>query len=960
MAMRRLLTVVRRTKYWRQLLPVLVGVGVSIVTLLLWRSLLLQEYAAIERKIELATVHTTEVINQQLQTRILALTRMAGRWQLRGETPFAEWEADASSYLRDYPGFQAIEWVDSSFYVRWIVPIAGNEAAQNMNLATEERRRTALEAAVKRRNVTITHTVNLVQSGKGFLVYLPLFLDNQKSKNPFDGFIIGVFRTRTLLDYVVAKNVAPGYAIALFDGEQEIYRRYDTSDANNIATTWGHEKELNLYGVSWRVRVWATQALLAQEQSPLPTVVLCSGLATAALLALSVYLTQAAQRSAKQVKRVNQELAQKIAERKQVEIALRASEQRYATLAEASPVSIFRTDGLGHCLYVNSRWCKITGLTPQEAIGEGWARTLHPEDCDRVFAEWYQAAQANVPFGSEYRFMRDDGVVSWVFGQAVAEKNPNGEVIGYIGTLTDITARKQAESALQESEERWQLAVRGSNDAIWDWNVKTSQVFFSSRWKEMRGFAEHEIGHSLEEWLKRIHPDDIDWVMQAVEDHFAKKTPFFAAEYRVQRKDGSYMWILDRGLALWDEAGNVVRMAGSETDISKRKRAEEELSNLSKALESAVEGISQLDTLGRYTKVNPAYASMLGYLPEELMGMECKLTVHPEDREKMWAAYQQMLVDDKVEAEVRGVRKDGSVFDQQVVMIKAYDQKQQFVGCYRFMKDISDRREIDRLKDEFVSVVSHELRTPLTSISAALDLLASGILQTQPHEAERMLNIAANNTERLVRLVNDILDIERINSGKVQMSLLACDAFDLMTKSAEVVEDMADKAGVKLLVSPLRACLWADPDRIIQVITNLLSNAIKFSPSGSTVWLSAEIQHNMSTEETFPQSLSSTPYILFQVRDQGRGIPADKMEVIFERFGQVDASDSRQKGGTGLGLAICRSILQHHQGQIWAQSILGEGSTFFFTLPILPDSSSSCSRSKKANRSYEQQADSHY
>ncbi|NJR72864.1 MAG: PAS domain-containing protein [Scytonema sp. CRU_2_7] len=329
------------------------------------------------------------------------------------------------------------------------------------------------------------------------------------------------------MNHVLANHVTQEYAIAVFDGEQEIYRRYDNSDVSHqLQTKWGREKELNLYGVSWRVRVWATEALLAQEQSLLPTVVLCSGLAVAVLLALSVSLTQAALRYARQVKIVNQELAQEITERKQAEIALRESEQRYATLAEASPVSIFRTDESGHCLYVNSRWSEMTGLTSAEAIGEGWTRTLHPQDRDRVFAEWYQAAQANVPFGCEYRFMHDDGVVTWVFGQAVVEKNPNGEVIGYIGTLTDITAHKQAESALQESEERWQLAVRGSNDAIWDWNIKTSQVFFSSRWKEMRGFAEHEIGHSVEEWSKRIHPDDIDWIMQAVEDHFAKKRHF--------------------------------------------------------------------------------------------------------------------------------------------------------------------------------------------------------------------------------------------------------------------------------------------------------------------------------------------------------------------------------------------------------------------------------------------------
>jgi signal transduction histidine kinase/DNA-binding response OmpR family regulator len=297
-----------------------------------------------------------------------------------------------------------------------------------------------------------------------------------------------------------------------------------------------------------------------------------------------------------------------------------------------------------------------------------------------------------------------------------------------------------------------------------------------------------------------------------------------------------------------------------------------------------------------------------------------------------------MLTNGKAELEARAVRKDGSVFDKQVVMVKAYDQ-QQFIGHYCFMKDISDRCEIERLKDEFVSVVNHELRTPLTSISGALDLLASGILQTQPEDAQRMLKIAANNTDRLVRLINDILDIERIESGKIQMTKQSCDSADLINQSVEFMEEIAAQAGVTLSVSPLSVRLWADPDRIIQVLTNLLSNAIKFSPPGSTVWLSAEEDNGTRGQGTGDREniFSSSPTILFKVTDQGRGIPAEKLETIFERFGQVDASDSRQKGGTGLGLAICRSILQHHGGQIWAESTLGEGSTFFFTLPILPE-----------------------
>lgn len=357
-------------------------------------------------------------------------------------------------------------------------------------------------------------------------------------------------------------------------------------------------------------------------------------------------------------------------------------------------------------------------------------------------------------------------------------------------------------------------------------------------------------------------------------------------------------------------------------------RSEAELRTMSTALESAVEGISRLDTQGRYVAVNRAYATMVGYQPEEMIGMEWSLTVHAEDRQNMIAAYQQMLTNGKAEVEARALRKDGSVFDEQVVMVLAYDQQQQFIGYYCFIKDISDRREIERIKDEFVSVVSHELRTPLTSIRGALGLLASGLLSTQPEKGQRMLDIAVNNTDRLVRLINDILDIERIESRKVTMIKQVCDTANLMSQAADTMRVMAEKAGVTLSVSPVSARLWADPDRIIQTLTNLLSNAIKFSPQGATVWLSAEIPPSSSPPLFQPQ-------ILFQVKDQGRGIPADKIETIFERFGQVDASDSRKKGGTGLGLAICRSIVQHHGGRIWVTSTLGEGSTFYFTLPVL-------------------------
>lgn len=233
--------------------------------------------------------------------------------------------------------------------------------------------------------------------------------------------------------------------------------------------------------------------------------------------------------------------------------------------------------------------------------------------------------------------------------------------------------------------------------------------------------------------------------------------------------------------------------------------------------------------------------------------------------------------------------------------------------------ELDNRQMVERMKDEFVAVISHELRTPLTSIHGSLGMLAGGLVESTSERGKRLLEIAVDSTERLVRLTNDILDIKRIESGEVRLAKQICNAADLITKAVDVMQSMAEKAGVAIEMSTISLQLWADPDRIIQTLTNLLSNAIKFSPQGNSVWLTAQRQGDQ---------------ILFQVRDRGRGIPGDQLETIFERFQQVDASDSRNNEGTGLGLAICRSILQQHAGRIWVESTLGEGSAFYFTLPI--------------------------
>jgi len=240
---------------------------------------------------------------------------------------------------------------------------------------------------------------------------------------------------------------------------------------------------------------------------------------------------------------------------------------------------------------------------------------------------------------------------------------------------------------------------------------------------------------------------------------------------------------------------------------------------------------------------------------------------------------------------------------------------------------LTQRSELDTLKDEFISTVSHELRTPLTSIRGALGLLSSGVIGDVDAKAQNLLRIAVTNTDRLIRLINDILDLERMESGRAPLQIRRCSLRELASQAIETMTSMADANTVHLELVPLTPAqsetadtlfFDGDSDRVLQVLTNLLSNAIKFSPPASTV--------RVFTEATADS-------ILFKVTDEGRGIPAEQLDTIFDRFQQVEPSDARQKGGTGLGLAICRSIVQQHCGSIWAQRNLGPGTTLYVMLP---------------------------
>ena len=338
--------------------------------------------------------------------------------------------------------------------------------------------------------------------------------------------------------------------------------------------------------------------------------------------------------------------------------------------------------------------------------------------------------------------------------------------------------------------------------------------------------------------------------------------------------------------------------------------------------DSAIDSIITLNPSGSIETVNAAGERMFGYSAAELTRRDISVLIDiAPDGEgeflKRLGASQGSLTTGLIR-QMEGTRSSGETFPVDV----ALGAMELPTGTHvvAVVRDISERRRIEQLKGEFVSTVSHELRTPLTSIAGSLGLLSGGAAGPLPEKAARLIQIAQSNSQRLVRLINDILDIEKIESGKLRLELAPLDLREIAERSIEGVQGYARELGVVITLgvsdsAPVRG----DADRLIQVVTNLLSNASKFSPAGGVVKVTVD-------RETRLARLS--------VVDQGSGIPESFRSRIFSKFAQADGSDTRAKGGTGLGLAIAREIAERHGGRLWFESAEGEGATFHLDLPL--------------------------
>lgn len=507
--------------------------------------------------------------------------------------------------------------------------------------------------------------------------------------------------------------------------------------------------------------------------------------------------------------------------------------------------------------------------------------------------------------------------------------------------------------ALQLSQERYMLAERAVNDGIWDWNIVDHQYYLSPRWNKILGYAAGELPNRESIFFELIHPDDKHRASEVFKRHLENRERY-VAEIRLQHKDGSYRWVLDRGEAIRDEFGQPIRMIGSITDITERKAAEAELISYRDHLEervamattevqaivqTAVNGVISIDASGAIRVFNPAAERLFGWQAQEVIGKNVSVLM-PEPVAREHDGYIQRFLKTQqgrilgIEREVVAQRKDGSQFPANLAVGHGdiSEGRHIFVG---FIADISLQKQAEqelrlakeaaeaaaKAKSNFLANMSHEIRTPMNTVIG----FAEVALQKPdlPKETRDHISIILSSARHLLSVINDILDFSKIEAGKVELESVC---FNLPFAMQETLQSIGLRAAEKGLLLDLKidpalpAYFNGDPNRLRQVVLNLVGNAVKFTETGKII---------VSIEKA-----DTADMLHFAISDTGIGMTPEQTEKIFESFSQADSTTSRRFGGTGLGTTISKQIVEMMGGRIWVDSQMGVGSTFHFTIRL--------------------------
>ena len=623
--------------------------------------------------------------------------------------------------------------------------------------------------------------------------------------------------------------------------------------------------------------------------------------------------------------------------RRQAEVALRESEERLRLATQAGKLGVWDWDLVNHRITWTDSMYAVHGVDRQSFTpsADTYGRLVHPEDRRQIQRAVERTLEGQRDMEIEFRVIRPDGEVVWVFSNATTLREA-GRPVRVLGALMDITERKRIELALRESEERFRTLASHAPVGIFLSDRNGSCIYVNDRWCEMAGLTpEQAHGHG---WLAAVHPDDRERIASGWDVAVQEAAPSFA-EFRFVRPDGTVTWLEGSAVLFRSPEGEVSGYIGTAADITERRSGEARLreseGKLRLVTDNAPVFLVHLDRDHRFKFVNRAYAQRFGLEPRELVGRHLSEFIGTYEFHDVKHHLDAALAGRRVEFETQAAGHSDEVRWVQIVLSPEQHTRDGIIGYVAAITDITSRRRAElelqrardealaasRAKDEFLAALSHELRTPLNPVL----LLASDAAENPalPAEVRSVFETIRANVSLEARLIDDLLDLTRITRGKLALDRRVLDVHVVLHEALTIVRpELAEKRlDFRLELTAPRHHAEADPVRLQQVFWNVLKNAVKFTPSGGRIRVRSE------------SSPGDPDRIRLIVSDTGIGMAADDLERVFDAFAQ----GRHQFGGLGLGLAISRMLVESHGGRIGAESGgLGQGATFWIELPLAP------------------------
>ncbi len=860
-----------------------------------------------------------------------------------GLTSFQLTERDAQ--LKPIPAAPRDEYI----VIRYVEPVFGNERALGFNIASDPIRREAFEWSRDKGEARATRLISENGTVPAFVVYMPIYTNGlshdtvEERQHRLEGYVASVFRIGDVIAQSLRGVNQEGLQLRLLDASatstQETVFQNSTDRAKPAALQRKTSLEMAGRKLSLECSL-SSEYLLAhrswQSWSVLAVGLLFTGLLGAFLLGVTGHRQRdevlVAERTQELVA-ANAMLHREIAERSVAESGLRISEAKLRSVTHSIGDAIVSADDSGNIVFWNPSAAAIFGYTETAALGKPLT-TIIPQRYHTLLRDTIARLKAagetrGVGKTVQLEGLRKDGAEFPIELTLSSWKTNQGQF--YTGILRDITRRKQAEDALKFSESRLSEAQRVAHVGSWEWDVATRQVFWSEEQYRLFGFGPDEFLPSYERFMASVHQEDRKGARKWLTE-LATGKETTGIEVRIILPSGETRLLHTLGRTVLDSTGKIVRIVGTSQDITERSKADQKFKAL---LESAPDAIIIVKCDGSIMLVNSQAEKIFGYQREELLGKDIEILVPERLRGKHPGHRTDFFKNPRARAmgaglDLAGKRKDGKEFPLEIRLSPL--ETDEGTLAMAAIRDTTDRKRVERelneakeeaeranrAKSEFLSRMSHELRTPLNAI------LGFGQLIERQSPAGPMRTRAGHITgagRHLLNLINEILDISRIEAGAMQLSLEPVCLADVLGEALDLIRPLAAERGIEFIM-PGRVdppvYVQADLQRFKQVLLNLFSNAVKYSPKNGKVTIS----YRSSGEGT----------LRIVVADMGSGIANEKLSRLFTPFDRLGAEQSSVEG-TGLGLALSARIMHAMGGGIGASSQIGRGSTFWVDLP---------------------------